>query len=442
MKKIIMILIVFNSVTFSGWVTLNTGTNYYLEDIQVINSDIIYCGGENNQGIEAKFFKSTNGGINWTQSSYKEPLYNPYTVFGIHFINDQTGYVVANWGSQGELYSTFDSGNSWSNILLGQAPSITYSDINFVNGFIGYFDFRQSFISGNPIETLYKTTNNGINWIPVSARSGQLIKSIWFINELKGYGTQDMNIIKSTDGGMLWNVIYSSLSYLSRIEYCDALTGIAIGLNLVVRTTDAGVSWNSVPFVPAVNYKGLTFIGHDTLYIVGDGGFILKSTNAGATFSTQISGTVNNLRQVSFVNSITGFVCGENGTILKTTNGGIITEIINMGNEIPNKFVLYQNYPNPFNPTTKIKFAIPLDSRFRPEKRHGVFNGNDNVLLKVFDALGREVQTLVNEPLQPGTYEVEFPAPTGDGSNFSIGVYYYILTSGDFKETKKMILIK
>jgi type IX secretion system substrate protein len=99
-----------------------------------------------------------------------------------------------------------------------------------------------------------------------------------------------------------------------------------------------------------------------------------------------------------------------------------------ISNEIPSEFSLSQNYPNPFNPTTKIKFSIPLDSSFR---------GNNNVLLKVYDALGREVQTLVNEPLQPGTYEVDF-----DGSNYSSGAYYYKLISGDFIETKKMIILK
>ena len=98
-----------------------------------------------------------------------------------------------------------------------------------------------------------------------------------------------------------------------------------------------------------------------------------------------------------------------------------------------------QNYPNPFNPSTKIKFDV---SKFPSGRRSAVAEGvpagrGGFVTLKVYDALGREVQTLVNETLQPGTYETTF-----DGSNLNSGVYFYKLTSGDFSETKKMLLIK
>jgi hypothetical protein len=102
-----------------------------------------------------------------------------------------------------------------------------------------------------------------------------------------------------------------------------------------------------------------------------------------------------------------------------------------ISNEIQVEYSLHQNYPNPFNPFTKIKFDIPVGTR------RGVF-----VHVKVYNLLGREVATLVNEQLKPGTYEVEWPAPTGDGSNFASGVYFYKLISGDFVETKKMVLIK
>ena len=75
----------------------------------------------------------------------------------------------------------------------------------------------------------------------------------------------------------------------------------------------------------------------------------------------------------------------------------------------------------------KIRFSIPLLGN--------VHDGS--VQLIVHDILGRKVTTLVNETLQPGTYEVEF-----DGSNYSSGVYYYMIDAGDFKKTKKMILLK
>ena len=96
--------------------------------------------------------------------------------------------------------------------------------------------------------------------------------------------------------------------------------------------------------------------------------------------------------------------------------------IKNISSSEPVSYSLSQNYPNPFNPNSTIKFKIK-DSKF--------------VSLKVYDEMGREVTSLVNEKLQPGEYEVKF-----DGSNLASGMYYYRLNAGDFSETKKMILIK
>ncbi len=89
---------------------------------------------------------------------------------------------------------------------------------------------------------------------------------------------------------------------------------------------------------------------------------------------------------------------------------------------VPTEFSLEQNYPNPFNPTTTIKFQIP---------------GLSFVTLKIYDVLGNEVATLVNEEKPVGSYEIQF-----DASNHSSGIYFYKLHAGDFAETKKMLLLK
>jgi len=104
-----------------------------------------------------------------------------------------------------------------------------------------------------------------------------------------------------------------------------------------------------------------------------------------------------------------------------------LTGIIKINSNVPAHFSLSQNYPNPFNPNTKIKFDIP-----------SVGNGLDrSVKLTVYDILGKEVTTLVNENLQPGSYEA-----TWDALNFPSGVYFYKLSAGDYTETKKMLLVK
>jgi hypothetical protein len=109
--------------------------------------------------------------------------------------------------------------------------------------------------------------------------------------------------------------------------------------------------------------------------------------------------------------------------------------IINISSEIPTENKLYSNYPNPFNPVTKIKFDV---GNGFPIKTFG----NDKVVLKVYDVMGREVQTLVNESLKPGTYEAAFDARHGGSSSLNSGVYFYKLITGGFTETKKMLLLK
>jgi hypothetical protein len=102
----------------------------------------------------------------------------------------------------------------------------------------------------------------------------------------------------------------------------------------------------------------------------------------------------------------------------------------------PTEFVLYQNYPNPFNPSTKIRFTIPsvtLSSSSRAESR----NEGSRVQLKVFDILGSEIATLVNEEKPAGTYEVDFSA-----SKLSSGVYIYTLKVNEVSYSKSMILLR
>jgi hypothetical protein len=117
---------------------------------------------------------------------------------------------------------------------------------------------------------------------------------------------------------------------------------------------------------------------------------------------------------------IDGIVYGDTNTVVSVDD-----EFENLLAEVS----LYQNYPNPFNPTTKIKFTIP--SIILSEAK------NLNVTLKIYDVLGREVVTLINEEKQPGVYEVEF-----DASQLSSGVYYYQLRTENFSETKKMAVVK
>ena len=107
--------------------------------------------------------------------------------------------------------------------------------------------------------------------------------------------------------------------------------------------------------------------------------------------------------------------------ITSTEGSGVINR--------PGEFELHQNYPNPFNPTTAISYSLPF-----AKGRGGV---GSLVTLKIYDVLGREIATLVNEAKPRGKYEVMF-----DASNLSSGVYFYRLTAGSFSQTRKLLLVR
>jgi hypothetical protein len=144
----------------------------------------------------------------------------------------------------------------------------------------------------------------------------------------------------------------------------------------------------------------------------------------GATYARNFGLAGCNASELGDGTNYTLVGCVINGTVYGDTT---LTHISNQSSKIPDKYFLYQNYPNPFNPTTIIKFEIPSD----------VKREMSNVRLIIFDITGREITTLVNEQLNPGTYEVTF-----DGSNLPSGIYFYKLTAGDFTDTKKLVLIK
>ncbi|MCW8804364.1 MAG: T9SS type A sorting domain-containing protein, partial [Ignavibacteriaceae bacterium] len=111
-------------------------------------------------------------------------------------------------------------------------------------------------------------------------------------------------------------------------------------------------------------------------------------------------------------------------------DAGGLTDISDNKNELPSAFNLSQNYPNPFNPSTKINYTVPSVTLRQAQS-------DIKVSLKVYDLLGNEIVTLVNEEKPAGEYEVEFKA-----FGLSSGIYFYKLQAGGYLETRKMVLLK
>jgi len=150
-----------------------------------------------------------------------------------------------------------------------------------------------------------------------------------------------------------------------------------------------------------------------------------KSTDWMLVGFRESKGTTSEPTYYNFEDDITGINANALEYRLKQIdyNGSYsYSDIVSVGNLAPNGFVLEQNYPNPFNPSTTIKYAV-ANKQF--------------VSIKVFDVIGNEIATLVNEEKPAGTYEVEFNA-----NQLSAGVYYYNIITENFVQTKKMILLK
>jgi hypothetical protein len=188
-------------------------------------------------------------------------------------------------------------------------------------------------------------------------------------------------------------------------------------------TTNGGVNWVG-------KYNGLNEVYHDIYFANSQKGWVsglidkvCVTTNGGNNWGTQNLISFNTSKMF-FLDSLNGWIETTSSTIAHTTNGGgTITSIISGSTKTQKDYRLYQNYPNPFNPITNVKFSI-------------LYAGN--VKLIVYDVQGREVQTLVNETLKPGTYETTF-----DASALPTGIYFYqLFADGIAVQTRKMILLK
>jgi photosystem II stability/assembly factor-like uncharacterized protein len=273
--------------------------------------------------------------------------------------------------------------------------------------------------------TIIKTTNGVANWESQNSGTTNQLFSVYFSGINNGWVAGDAGtILKTTDGGVTWQSQASGTSSrLLSVYFVNSNTGWAVGNEgTIIKTSDGGTNWESQISGTSNQLLSVNFNDTNIGFVVGSSGTILKTTDGGMNWENQSNGISPWLHSVCFVDNNTGWIVGDGSTILKTTNGGVTIVKEEETFEVPADFVLYQNYPNPFNPTTTITFQIS-EPGF--------------VSLKVYNVLGNEVVTLINEEKAPGKYEIKF-----DGSHLSSGIYFYKLQSGKFGETKKMLFLK
>jgi hypothetical protein len=207
------------------------------------------------------------------------------------------------------------------------------------------------------------------------------------------------------------------LTYGTVIPVSRDSTEIMPGFYNIVTVTQTVDAFGSVTF-PFGTYDALRIKNVDETKVYFNGSVINQYGSTYFTWVAKNGGTFEADLDTALVTSGNVTVYSANMTQFNAT-----TSVEEKGNNItPTEFMLSQNYPNPFNPSTTIQYSIPKVS---------------NVVVKVYDVLGNEVATLVDEYKEAGRYEVNF-----DASKLSSGIYFYKLQAGNFVETKKMILMK
>jgi hypothetical protein len=266
-----------------------------------------------------------------------------------------------------------------------------------------------------------RTTNHGVNWIDISPNPNSDVSAIKFFDINKGYIIDGSEFKRTTNSGQNWTSI-SSVLLTSDFHLITKDTFYVCGdMGYVRISSDSGYTWQLRPVGNNVTLRSVKFINSKTGWTCGDSGYIFRTTNAGINWQKQNSGTYNYLLNIDIINENNLWISGSSGIILKTTNGGV-TFIKNINENINYDYQLYQNFPNPFNPTTNIKYELPKD----------VF-----VSIKIYDVIGREIKTLVNDFQRAGQYSVSFT-----GNNLASGVYFYRMKAGEYMAVKRMMLIK
>lgn len=413
MKKTIIIIFLLTSLpSFAqmGWQALTISSSI------TANRKIFFV--DTNTGFLTSYagvFKSTNSGTNWNQIYLP---YDPSTYSALYFLNNSTGF----FGSYNPsvFHRTTNAGGSWEILNLGDA---SFSEINFIDSSTGWLLCGQN-------KKVCKTTNGGNSFEEyiISDSTGQLIFTCMkFINSSTGWVAGSGPVYRTTNGGISWNyishieLIGGNVIPVYSMDFINEFTGYMVGTSgYIYRTTNGGNNW--IKSQLAFSFLScIKFVNSQTGWTCGYNGELYKTINSGVNWTKINLDSTSNFRNMFFLNENLGWILSNENKIFKTTTGGNVF-IMNTSSNVPDKFSLLQNYPNPFNPSTTINFQIPK---------------NNFVSLKVYDINGREISELVNENMNAGEYKINF-----DGSSLPSGVYYYKLTSDNFSETKKMILIK
>jgi photosystem II stability/assembly factor-like uncharacterized protein len=382
------------------WKTTNRGTNWdsvssvlssstKLRSLAVApsNSNVLYAADLTN------LWKTTDGGVTkaWTSVAL------PTIASNVTYITVKNSDPNSLWITYGgyidgsKVYESTDGGSTWSNISAG-LPNLPVMCIVQYKTALD----RTVLFAGTDVGVYLKDGTN--NWIAFNTNLPNVV-----VSELEIYYGNGIDKLRAgTFGRGLWETDIESLLPVELSSFTASFNNNSVNLNWITKTE--------------VNSFGFQIERADNK--TGDLAFSKLGFINGQGFS-------NSPKEYSFIDKT---IIGGNKysyRLKQIDNDGsvIYSKIVEVqAGNIPDKFALNQNYPNPFNPVTEISYSIPLASL---------------VQLKVYNILGKEISSLVNETKQPGNYHITFNAAA-----LPSGVYFYKLEAGSFTSVKKMILMK
>ena len=433
---------IFNGNDGGMFITTNGGTNwnksydlpisqFYASDIDYQLPDRKYGGLQDNGSVGTK----TGGTADWDHFYGGDGF-----VFKIDYNDSNVMYAESQNGGIGR---STNGGNSFNSIRNG----VDFSRTNWNTPYILDREISTTLYIGT--YKVFRSTNRGSSWTAISpdltrGQNGRLgtitcISSAPYTGGARVIytGTDDAKVSVTTNSGTTWTDVTGSLPsrYMTDVvtdmrnpaTAYVSLSGYTLDENTprIYRTTDFGATWTSIagnlPDVPVNSI--IIEETRDSILFVGTDAGVYYTSNLGATWQAVGTGLPNSpVFDINYHQPTHLLVAATHGRSIYSVDVSSIVVGVHNISQIAETYSLSQNYPNPFNPSTKIQFSIPKSG---------------NVKITVYDVTGKEAKVLVNERKEIGQYEVEF-----NGSSLASGVYFYRIEAGDFREAKRMVLVK
>lgn len=395
---------------------LHVTTSSFCQWIQtpVPSADEILCLGTSGVNLYAGtyaqgIFLSTDNGNSWIPRN--SGLTNLYVK---SFIENDINIIIGT--SAGGVFRSSDYGANWS-IANNGLPTRTVNTF-FLSG--------TNLFAGVMEDGVFLSNNNGDNWISVNNGLPTRDRDVYaFAIRASNLftGIEDWGVYLSSNNGESWSPVNNGLTDIDVFALAVIDENIFAGSSGVFLSSNDGASWIAINNgLPITSNRVRTLVVNGTNIFAGflyHGVYL--STNNGNSW-VDVSDGLTSKRINALLVSGTHLFAATDSSVWRRPFAEMITSVQTQKNDFPITYELNQNFPNPFNPSTTITFSLASRSF---------------VFLKVYDALGREVSTLVSEELPAGTYSrqwlcVDFPS----------GVYFYRLQAGTFSETKKLAILR